>query len=481
MSTSERANGRPVSQGSVPVSAERLAARIGRWAQGDGTLAHRLARAMTDLVESGELRSGDRLPAERALARTISVSRGTVVAAYGILAEDGLVERRQGSGTSVAGSALRMPSTGRGGRGEALFSAVPSSIDLLRSVPQMPDLAVRLVREHVPELDPVLLSETDPVGLPVLRSRIAQQFADEGTPTTSEQIIVTHGAQAALHLVVGELVSPGDAVLTEEVTWPGLSDAVRQRGGIVHGLPMGPDGLDVMALEAAMARLRPSLVAINPHNQNPTGTRLPPAARLRVAELAAEYGVPVMEDRVLAPISFDGIVPPSLAALRPDAPILVIESVSKWAWSGLRIGWLRADPVLVRRLRGSRQVVDLFTSVPAQLLALDFIDQADALRREVNERHVQRLDALRDLLAEHLPDWRYTPPRGGLSLWAQLPEGSAEELIERAAMCGVAVAGSGAFAAASSSDDRIRLPFTAPEEVLSAGIRRLGEVWRDRA
>lgn len=477
MSREERANSRPVDQGSAGL----LAARLGRWTQGDGTLADRLARAVAELVEGGELRPGDRLPAERALAEAITVSRGTVVAAYRLLAESGLVERRQGSGTSVTGAALRMPGSGRTGRGEALFSAVPSSIDLLRGVPQIPDLAVRVIREHAPVLDPVLLAETDPAGLPALRARIAQQLTAEGTPTTPEQILVTHGAQSAIHLVIDQLVSPGDVVLAEEVTWPGLSDTVLRRGGLVHGVPVGAEGLEITALEEAIARLRPALIAINPHNQNPTGTRLPPAGRLRVAELAAEYGVPVLEDRVLAPISFDRVVPPTLAALRPDAPILVAESMSKWAWAGLRIGWLRADPVLVRRLRASRQLVDQSTSVPAQLLALDLIEHAAALRREVSDQHARRLGVLRELLAEHLPEWGYAPPRGGLSLWAQLPEGSAEELIRLAAMRGVALAGSRTFAVGASRDDRIRIPFTAPDPVLREAIRRLGEAWRDRS
>ncbi|MBO1902863.1 PLP-dependent aminotransferase family protein [Leucobacter weissii] len=479
MTETERANARLVDHRSATVSPLLLVTRLGRWAQGEGTLAERLAHGIASLVRSGELRAGDRLPAERALAAAVSVSRGTVVAAYGILSENGVVERRQGSGTVVAGTLLRLSGSGTAHRGEALFSALPSSIDLLRSVPQMPDLAVGIVRAHDPEPDLVLLSETDPAGLPVLRERIARRFAAEGTPTTLEQILVTHGAQSAFHLLVGEVVSPGDVVLTEEVTWPGFSDAVRRRGGILQGIPMGPDGIDVMMLEEAMARLRPVLVAINPHHHNPTGLRLPSSDRLRIAELAAEYGVPVLEDRVLAPISFDGVVPPTLAALRPDAPILVTDSVSKWAWSGLRIGWLRADPVLVRRLRGARQIVDMFTSVPAQLLALDFLDRADELRREVSERHAGRLELLRGLLAEHLPEWEYRPPRGGLSLWARLPSGSAEEVIARAAMRGVAVAGSDAFAATASNDDHIRLPFTAPDSSLEEGLRRLGEAWRE--
>lgn len=234
-------------------------------------------------------------------------------------------------------------------------------------------------------------------------------------------------------------------MLTEEVTWPGLSDTVLRRGGSVHGLPVGSDGLDVVALEESIVRLRPLLVAINPHHRNPTGTR----------------------------------VPPTLAAERSDAPILVAESVSKWAWAGLRVGWLRADPVLVRRLPASRQLVDQSTNVPAQLLALDLIEQAPALRREVSAHHARMLGVMRDLLDEHLPNWSYTPPRGGLSLWARLPEPRAEELIRLAAIQGVAIAGTRTFAVGPFSDDRVRLPLTLPEPMLHEAIRRLWEAWRE--
>jgi len=88
-------------------------------------------------------------------------------------------------------------------------------------------------------------------------------------------------------------------------------------------------------------------------------------------------------------------------------------------------------------------------------------------------------DVLGELMAEHLPEWEYTAPSGGLSLWPRLPWGSADELIRLAAMRGVAVAGSRAFSAAASTDDRIRIPFTAPEAQLREGVRRLGEAWHE--
>ncbi len=490
MTTDDRANVAPVDHGSATnapptlvrsgeVSSEGLSARLGRWTHGDGTLAARLSRGIADLIAGGELRPGDRLPAERALAAASSVSRGTVVAAYTDLAENGLVERRQGSGTRIAGTAAPTSSAQRPGRGEALFSALPNAIDLLRTVPQIPALAVQLIRDHQPRLDLALLPETDPAGLPVLRELIADMYRAEGTPTTPEQILVTHGAQQAISLVVNALVGPGDVVLAEEVTWPGVTDSVGLRGGTVHGIPMGEDGVDVEALEVAIARLRPVLIAVNPHHQNPTGTRLPAAARHRLATLAARYGVPVIEDRVVAGISFDGVVPPTLAAERADAPVIVVESVSKWAWAGLRIGWLRADPVLVRRLRAARQLADQSTSVPGQLIALDLIAHADELRRENSRVHQERLRLLEQLMSEHLPDWRYDAPRGGLSLWVALPVGSSAALVRVAATHGVSIAGSAAFAASVSPDDHIRIPFTAPDDVLTEGIRRLGAAWRE--
>ncbi|WP_307219918.1 PLP-dependent aminotransferase family protein [Microbacterium sp. SORGH_AS_0888] len=476
MTSSDRATSALVDQRTAVVSAERLAARLGKWATTDATLSTSLAEAIARLVHEGELRGGDRLPSERTLAATVSVSRGTVVSAYARLQEDGILDRRQGSGTRIAGAA---PSAARrsAGRGEALYATLPSSIDLLRAVPAMSPRAMEIVRRHRPTLD-AGTDDADPAGLPALRALMAQTMTDDGTPTTAMQILVTNGAQQALSLLVDELVSSGDTVLTEEVAWPGLTDAVRRRGGRVHGIRLTPDGIDVDELAAAIVVRRPVLIALNPHNQNPTGIHTHPAVRQRIADLAAEHGITVVEDRVLASVSFDGVTPPSLAALRPDAPIVVVESLSKWAWAGLRVGWVRADPVLIRRLRGIRQSTDLSTSVPSQLLALDFLVDAPALRRDTAVPHREAAVFVGSLVARHLPDWRFRPPRGGLCLWAQLPAGSAAAFARQAASFGVLVAGSGEFASDVDTDDHIRIPITSGAALIEDGVQRLGEAWR---
>lgn len=476
MTLVDRATSGLVDHRTAIVSAERLAARLGRWATTDATLSASLAEAIARLVREGELRGGDRLPSERTLAATVAVSRGTVVSAYARLYDEGILDRRQGSGTRVAGAAP-LAARQAAGRGEALYATLPSSINLLRAVPAISPRAVDIVQRHRPVLDATTV-EADPAGLPDLRAAIALAMTEDGTPTTPAQVLVTHGGQQALSLLVDEVVSPGDTVLTEEVAWPGLTDAVRRRGGHVHGIRLTPDGIDVDALEMAIVVRRPVLIALNPHNHNPTGMQTSPAVRQRIADLAADHGVTVVEDRVLAHVSFDGVTPPSLAALRPDAPIVVVESLSKWAWEGLRVGWLRGDPVLVRRLRGLRQSTDLSTSVPAQMLALDLLAEAPALRRDVATVHREAAVTAGRLLQAHLPDWRWRPPRGGLCIWAQLPAGSATAFARHAAGFAVSVAGSAQFTSDMDADDHIRLPVTPDAHVLEAGLQRLGEAWR---
>ena len=112
---------------------------------------------------------------------------------------------------------------------------------------------------------------------------IAERYTRQGLPTSTEQIIVTNGAQQAISLTLALLVGPDDVVLTEYTTWPGLADTVRRLGGRVHGIRMDEHGIDVDALAAAIDRLRPALIALNPHHHNPTGSRLSSERRRAVA------------------------------------------------------------------------------------------------------------------------------------------------------------------------------------------------------
>ena len=456
-------------------SADRLASQLGLWADGPGALYVLLAGAVADLIETGVIRAGEVLPPERRLAAALSVSRGTVVSAYGLLVERGLVERIRGSGTRVVGDGPALE-VGSARIGDPLFATAGRAINLLVAVPRIRPAVVDLVdsvslADHRP-----LLDDEEPAGIAPLRQAIAARLTADGVPTTHHQVIATAGAQQATVLAVALLVGPGDVVVHEDTTWPGLIDAVRRFGGRPQGITMDEDGLVVDELRSVVDRQRPVLVALNPHHHNPTGTRLTPRRRAEVAAVAVEYGVPVLEDRVMARLAFDGQVPPPLAADGPAHLHLTVDSVNKIAWPGLRLGWIRADAQMVAQLRSLRAMLDLYSSIPSQLAALRILDACEGIVDDRIGELRTNAEIVVTRLRELVPSWRFTPPRGGLAVWLELPHGSASAFCAHAARFGVLVAGGRQFG--SVADDRhLRIPFTASPAELDEAVRRLAAAW----
>ncbi|MEZ5375500.1 MAG: PLP-dependent aminotransferase family protein [Acidimicrobiales bacterium] len=459
------------------LDANELSHRLGPWSGGDGPLYLQLASAIATLIDEGVLGDGDLLPAERSLAAELSVSRGTVVASYEKLSELGAVQRRQGSGTRVVASSASYRALDEPRLSDSLFDTRRHSIDMLLAVNQITPIVFDVIQQVRLDARPELLDSSEPAGLAPLRVAIAEHFTRNGLPTTAEQIVVTNGAQQAVALLVDLVVRPGDVVLTESTTWPGLVDLVRSRGARVHGVAMDHDGIVVDDLIASIDRLRPTLIALNPHHHNPTGSRLAAHRRPLVADAAADYGVPLLEDRVVASLAFDHHVAPPLAACRPDGVNFVADSINKVAWPGLRIGWVRADAQAIHQLRARKAAMDLFAPLPSQLMALAVLENFDRIRADRVAQLEHRSRVLADALSAQLPTWRQHPVRGGLVTWVELPEGAASDFARFAARFGVSVAGSREFASSSYVDDHLRLPYTNPPAQIEEAVRRLAAAW----
>ncbi len=201
-----------------------------------------------------------------------------------------------------------------------------------------------------------------------------------GAAPRPEQVLITNGAQQSITLALALLVGPDDVVLTEHTTWPGLADTVRRLGGRLHGIRMDDARHRRRGSRGGHRRLRPALIAVNPHHHNPTGTRL----SARTAAHARRHRRRLRDTRSSRigsppPLAFDGVVAPPMASLRPDANVFVIDSLSKTAWAGLRIGWVRADQQAIHELRSLKALSDLMPPMPSQLLALPVLDELDEI------------------------------------------------------------------------------------------------------
>jgi len=477
----------------ISPSAADIAGLLGDWsARGSGSLATRLAFALRSRILADLLPAGTALPAERLLAEALAVSRSTLVAALDVLRAEGLVTSRQGSGTRVAGAGFGggdgggvpgRPGAGLPTMAGRLLGAAERGINLGLSAPPAASDLPALAVTSADLLAAVPAHGYDPAGLAVLRAALAARHTVLGMATSVEQIQVTHGAQHAIDLALATLCQPGDAVAVEDPTYPGVLDVLRARR--LRPVPVAGDarGPTPAGLEAAVRSGGARVAFLLPAVHNPTGRVLDPGRRQALAGVLDQLDLTVVEDNTLADLAYDpaGRRPPSLAEQCRRATVVSVETTSKVAWGGLRVGWLRAPAGVIERSVRQRTSGDLGCSVPAQLLALQLLEHYDTLivaRRRALAASAARLA---QLLVEALPGCTFDPPAGGLSLWVAIPGGAdAAAFASRALRHGVSVA-PGTFASPAGGHDRLRLCHDRPDEELVEGAARLAAAWADSA
>jgi DNA-binding transcriptional MocR family regulator len=474
-------------------SAADVVAELGDWSAGTGPLFRQLAIGLRAGVERGALAPGHRLPSERTLARLLSVSRGTAVAAYDQLVAEGAVERREGSGTFVIGAgSLGLPP---GREGSALVARLVDRSTADPATDHVVDLSISVLRD-ASGLGEVSLAAEDlrsvapdtgysPWGLAPLRARLADVVTGWGLPSTAEQIVVTTGAQQGVAAAAACWVRPGDAVVVEDPTYPGAVSAFLAAGARLVGVPVDRHGVVVDAVEAALGE-HPTLVYLQPSVHSPTGVVLAEARRRRLATLLTEARVPLVEDHALAGLVWSGgRLPPPIAAHAPEAPIAVVGSLSKRFWGGLRVGFVRAPEPVALRVARVKATQDLGSSAVSQVLAERLLADASGSARLAarNEQLRGRYELLASLLSSALPGWSWEEPAGGLSLWVRLPAPVASSFAQAALREGVAVATAEALSpgAASAHPDRLRLSFSGPRGEIELGVERLAQAWRSFA
>jgi DNA-binding transcriptional MocR family regulator len=443
-------------------------------------LYRHLAQAISALILDGRIALHVRLPAERELAAALGISRPTITAVYDLLRQSGYAHSRKGSGTWTDLPAGVTPS------GVARRLAPPETvIDLARAAPGLPEQMIADALQHVaPRLaEHAHTPGYHPYGLPGLRAEIAERFTRRGLATVPEQILVTSGAQHALSLVIGLLTAPGDRVMVENPSYPNALEAIRRARLRSVSVPVTDTGWDIEIIESTLHQVVPQLAFLIPDFHNPTGLLMPGHERARILRAAQRTGTWLVIDETLADLALDvPASPPFAAHAAPGGAgqVITIGSMSKTHWGGLRIGWLRAPSRLVTELAGQRIATDMGGSVVDQLLALTLLSRiAELLPSRLRDLREQRA-ALSAALSEHIPQWTWRPPSGGLSLWVDLGEPIASALAERVLDFGVRIEGGGYFATDPGIlEQRLRIPYTAPPETLREAVSRMAAALAD--
>jgi DNA-binding transcriptional MocR family regulator len=398
--------------------------------------------ALDDDTKSGRLKPGMRLPTHRELADRLGVTVGTVSRAYAEAARRGLVSGEVGRGTFV-----------RARGGDPLRFDVPSSgaglIDLSLNLPPTVEGAdpaaaalqttlATLAAER--DLASLLLYPPDG-GSPRHREAGAAWMSRVGLEAPPERVLVVAGGHHAITTIFAALLQPGDLVLAEGLTYPGLKAIASLLHLRVQGLPLDEHGLRPEAFEAACRGGARALYCV-PTIQNPTGATMPAERRERIAAIARTHGVAIVEDDIHALLPRER--PRPIAAHAPDVGYYVL-SASKMLTPGLRLGYVLAPASAVERLGAAARTTTWGAPQVMAEVARRWIHDGTAERILETRR---REAAARQAIARRvLTAARLTTAPAAYHAWLQLPEDwRGEAFAARARQSGVAVTPAEAFA-----------------------------------
>lgn len=496
------------------------------------SLQQQLYTRLRDEILAGRLRPGEKVPATRALATQLAVSRTTAVLVYEQLLAEGYIEARQGAGTFVSphlpDDALRAPSPPRSG-GRLRTSPLPASAasppptashraprrlsrwgarlegagvaPAERSVslpfdfrPGRPDWAAfphqvwsRLAARRWRERSIDLASYGEPAGYRPLRKAIATHLAQaRGVHCQADQVVVVNGSQQGIDLLVRLWLDPGERAILEEPGYPGAALALQAHGVAIHPIRVDEDGLDIDALSAVDAPDPPGaprMVYVTPSHQYPTGATLSLPRRLRLLEWAARRGALVVEDDYDSEFRYRGRPLESLQGLDSDGVVAYVGTFSKVLLPPLRVGYVVLPAGLASAFVAAKWLADRQTATPDQQVLSDFIQEGHF------ERHVRRMrrlyqgrrDALLEALRQHLGSIvTLGGDATGLHLVAWLPDGWDDQaLAARAAELGVATPPVSPYYQGVDGRPGLMLGFAALDEAsIAEGIRRLAQAAR---
>ncbi|MEN4902764.1 PLP-dependent aminotransferase family protein [Luteimonas sp. TWI1437] len=487
---------------------ESVKAAIGDPAQRALPLHLRVQRAVRQLILDGMLDVGRPLPASRALATSLGVSRDTVETAYGQLHAEGFIERRVGSGSFVSERAQRLPGRGQARRartdrtaprlsqrGSALFQRggvrdFPAPRAFAPGVPETRNFPLqtweRLERQVLKAYGTRALLHSPAQGMAPLRQAIADYVnLERGARATPDRVLVLTSSQQALTLCATLLLDAGERILLEDPGYHGARKAFEAAGLQCVPVPVDAHGLQVAPLlEASRQPGAPArAVFLTPSHQFPTGATLALDRRLAIIDWARDQQGWIIEDDYDSEFHYAGKPTACVQGLDPHERTLYIGTFTKSLFPGLRIGYMVLPPSLVAPMTAARTLLDGHSAPIPQLTLARFIEGGHfgAHVRTMRAVYAERRDRLAALVRKHLSDdLEPRVPGGGMQMPCVFARALSEpEAVDAAQRAGIDLLGLSTLCASEAPTSGFLMGFAAhaPQE-LEAGVKTLAKVLR---
>lgn len=437
---------------------------------GKNQAASQIVSQIRNLIIKGDLVPGMRLPAIRTLARQLKLNHLTVLKAYRELESSGYVDLEAGMGTFVSASfpesmsrlGPRIPPPAHSPLSQGLLQTISADVETMRKSLQgvrragsryhfavtHGDLRLfprvvwkNLMLKQLRKSETSLLDYQDPRRInrlsEVIRTRI---LPGRGISAHPEEVMLANGVSNGISLAFLMLVTKGTPVACEEPGPYAFRELIRMFGAAPVPVPIRPDGLDLGDLEKALTRDRPRILMLTPDHQFPTTTSLTAEHRERLMRVVAGHPLWVFEDNFDGEFFYDTPSIPAVKSFDSRGQVLYFSSFSKVLAPFLRIGFIVGPREVIRGLKEFRLRFDYPAAAMREEALADFIEQGhyDYHVRRLRRAYMKRRDALVSVLRARMPDFSFTPPSGGMRLWAEAPgDIDMRALQEKAARKGV--------------------------------------------
>lgn len=459
---------------------------------------------ISHLIQTGKLQPGDRLPSIRALAESTQVNKLTVIEAYSMLEADGLIYARPGAGyfvyeqsadapvpaTFAPRQEVIIPETREMSYLEICTAAAHAyqQGDMINFASGFPgpgaveDLQ-RIARRAVKGVADELFRYDFPQGQIGLRKQIAQLLLHQGLEISPEELIITNGSMQGLSLAMHYYLKPGDWVIVESPNYHGALAVLQSIGARPIGIPMTPEGMNLLLLEQYLRSHRPKLIYTISTLHNPTGITTSQQHRQQLLALAERYDCVVLEDNAYEGLSF-GTVPPPIKAIDRSDRVIYLGTFSKTLMPGLRVGYMVVTGKAYQPLLERKLLSDLCVSTVSQAIVSEYL-AIGHYRRYLNQLRTLNLtnrNTMLKALERYFPEEAtWTAPDGGLFLWVTLPEGlPIQAVCHAAALQKVFIVSGSTFFPNQQGYPALRLNFSQSPEAIEQGIKILGDLLKTR-
>ena len=445
-----------------------------------GYLYEKVQNLIREMIDSGLLKPGDKVPSLRKMSRQARVSIATVSQAYLELEQKGFLQAREKSGffvcrQQVTPSALPRAVSTRGRPRKVQVSDVVQSImefshrgDVTAlglanpSAELLPVTALTRAMSRVTSRHRLAsIRYSMPEGVSELRHQIAYRSRDFGCQFGPQDIVITAGATEGLATALQVVAKAGDVVAVESPCYFLILRLIESLGLLAVEIRTDPDtGINLAALERTLNKVDVKAVLTVPNFHNPLGGMMPDANKRSLVEMLSERDIALIEDDVYGDLHFGEQRPSVAKAFDQTGNVILCSSFSKTLAPGYRVGWMAAGRYMpaVRRIK---LALSGTTASVTQLTISEFLATGayDRTLRSVRRAYARQVEFMRHSIAEHFPaGTRISDPAGGFVLWVELPEYcNSDRLFEQALQHKVSISPGTLFSTTQRFDRYIRL------------------------